>query len=204
MTKKEFNELVLKIGFDAAYKQATEGLKNVHLAFHGGKSKLKPLSKKQSKKSRQATKRNKQSIKAKLHNYRLSEFANNLNDKLPRSEVWFMNLYKDHFICRGDLFNSPFQSRYIPDILNKEFKYVIEVDGSIHDTEYQKQKDLKKDKFYLNHGYLVIRVKAYCIHSYIECIKTLFYRRNKRSFPTTNFNEFLKNNNLDIKTLGFY
>lgn len=86
-------------------------------------------------------------------------FAKKLNDKLAKSEVWFMSLY-NNYKDMGDFFNKPL-GNYIPDVSNYTFKYVIEIDGSIHNLERVKAHDIKKNQYYSLHGYKVIRVSAY-------------------------------------------
>ena len=79
-----------------------------------------------------------------------------------RSDLWFMNLWIKYgmFIESGprrDRFNESFQF-YIPDMVNFYYRYVVEVDGSIHNTGKQKKIDKKKDVFYKKSGYRVFRI----------------------------------------------
>lgn len=82
--------------------------------------------------------------------------AEELRSNLPRSEKWFANLYTT-FKSSSDEFNVPFAG-LIPDVINHTFKYVIEVDGSIHDLDEVKRRDLKKDRKFKSLKYEVIRV----------------------------------------------
>lgn len=70
-----------------------------------------------------------------------------------------MSLYKE-YKSPNDKFNCPF-GPYIPDVINHFFKYVIEIDGSIHNREDIKLKDIRKDLYYTSKGYKVIRIQAY-------------------------------------------
>jgi len=104
----------------------------------------------------------------KLKRLKLKQFAAKIRQNIPRSERWFMS----HFLpyrTIDDEFNVPFAC-YIPDVINRKYKYIIEVDGSIHDTEAQKKKDIKKDKKYRSTGYKVFRVKAYDNKSLQRCL----------------------------------
>lgn len=92
----------------------------------------------------------------------LNRFAKRLEKDLPKSEQWFRALYNPD---KSDRFNLPF-GKYIPDVINKHYKYVIEVDGSIHLTEEQKYKDHLKNKYYESKRYKVFRVVAYNQESY--------------------------------------
>lgn len=111
----------------------------------------------------------------------IKEFANTL--ELANSEKWFTANYKRD---EWDKLNSPF-GRYIPDILNPKYKYIIEIDGSIHNLEGVKAKDKLKNSYYENEGYRYIRVKAYDKVSLERCLVILnelrgqvIVRRGKR------------------------
>lgn len=101
----------------------------------------------------------------------LNECAEKLNTNLPKSEQWFHELYKD-FKDEHDLFNFPFHGK-IPDIVNKKYKYIIEIDGSFHDSLEQRFKDKLKNKLFIRKNYCVFRVKAYCQPSFDKIIKRI-------------------------------
>lgn len=99
----------------------------------------------------------------------LYDFADKLKKNLPKSEVWFNDMLAKYpfpmkFETKTDNLmgksNDVFDC-YIPDILNRDYKFAIEVDGSIHETEKQKLKDIKKDRMYARCQYKVYRVKAF-------------------------------------------
>jgi very-short-patch-repair endonuclease len=104
-------------------------------------------------------------------------FALTLNENLPKSEQWFQEKYRDHKHY-NDLFNIPI-GYYIPDVSNNLYKYILEIDGSIHDLEEIKVKDLKKEQYYNQNGYRVIRVKAYCDDCFKRAIFILDIIRKK-------------------------
>lgn len=97
--------------------------------------------------------------KKKKINSRLQMYANQLNENLPKSEVWFHEYYKD-YIHKFDLLNSVFGTT-IPDVINRMYKYVIEIDGTMHNTERQKLRDIEKNAYYKKQGYSVFRIIAY-------------------------------------------
>jgi very-short-patch-repair endonuclease len=203
MTKKQFDQRVKDIGLDATLKEVKGKRKNVQIYFDKkGNLKMKKLWKK--KRTTGATNLLKSLDKPENQNWqtRMRRFAKQLNNNLPKSEQWFKERYLLHYPNDLDQFNVPLESRYIPDIINKNYKYVIEIDGSIHDTVEQKEIDLKKDEFYKARGYTVIRVIAYDDMSYIECIKQLFVLRKKRRYPNPEFNEYLKELGLDMSQIG--
>lgn len=100
-------------------------------------------------------------------------YADRLNKNLPKSEVWFQSKWKLDFKqpdldLYKDKYNQPLGS-YIPDVINSGYKYIIEIDGSIHETVIQKFKDKQKDLYYARRGYKVFRIKAYDEATYEEC-----------------------------------
>lgn len=124
------------------------------------------------KKRHEKRKRHLARLKAKVK--RLQAFADKLNESLPKSEIWFQDLYKP-YQSSTDKFNTPFAS-FIPDVLNETYKYIIEVDGSIHELKHIKIKDLKKDKKFRSLGFDVVRIKAFDMESFqqgMERIKKL-------------------------------
>ena len=110
-------------------------------------------------------------------NTHIEHCAESLEANLPRSERWFRGLYLKEDIRRTfsedlfkDQFNRPFNSKYIPDVCNTGYKYIIEVDGSYHDRPDQRLKDIKRDYYFEKRGYLVIRVKHNDFASYADCV----------------------------------
>jgi len=105
-------------------------------------------------------------------NSRMLRYAKRLNDNLPKSELWFDDLFKSHPLYFLFLKNQ-IVNKYIVDLLCIEKKIVIEIDGSYHNREDQVARDFLKDMKLKNKGYEIIRVKAYDLDSYYTCIKTL-------------------------------
>lgn len=107
----------------------------------------------------------------------LYAFAYQLNCNLPKSEQWFWDKWKKADMA--DQFDYPNKPRFgfIPDVINMVYKYIIEVDGSIHDNLKQQLKDNFKDSVFLKRGYVVVRVKAYCDKSFDECVTVIKERR---------------------------
>lgn len=110
----------------------------------------------------------------------LAGYSIALETNLPKSEIWFRELYskenivrkhlKHHFV---DCFNRPFNRKYIPDVSNQGYRYIIEIDGSIHDLPEVKYNDSIKDYYYSKRGYCVIRIKAFDEQSYKDGIEKL-------------------------------
>lgn len=110
--------------------------------------------------------------KNKKVNSRLQEYADKLEAALPTSERWFRDLWskdmvQDRLSLYQDAYNSPL-GKYIPDVLNRGYKYIIEIDGSVHNTELQQWKDRLKDAYYRKKGYIVYRIPAYDMEKYIS------------------------------------
>lgn len=91
-------------------------------------------------------------------------YSERLKKTHTKSEVWFFDLYKSYQDI-DDVYNEPL-GNYIPDMANHKYKYVVEIDGSIHDRPDIKEKDLKKDKYYKALGYRVMRIQAYDIQKF--------------------------------------
>lgn len=119
------------------------------------------------------------------------KFAKKLEKNTPNSELWFRSLYFRHYSTCTDKYNQVFGG-CIPDVINKTYKYIIEIDGSVHELESVKKKDIKKTHKYVQLGYKVIRVKAYDYDSYIKAINKLVGIRGGISRPTKEYYEFLK------------
>lgn len=110
---------------------------------------------------REAKRLKKNALKEKRRNKRkkLAIFASKLNSDLPKSEIWFQEKFKCYKI-HTDQYNQPFMG-FIPDVINKMFKYIIEIDGSVHDLDRIKRKDEYKTWLFQRNGYKVFRIKAY-------------------------------------------
>lgn len=108
---------------------------------------------------------------------RLIKFSKKLNGNLAKSERWFLQIY-GRFRHPGDLINKPFQNQYIPDVTNHRYKYVIEVDGSIHNLAHIKRHDQIKNEFYKLHGYRIFRVKPFDKPAFYEFIKQMYIIRD--------------------------
>lgn len=111
----------------------------------------------------------------------LSNRAKELRLNTPRSELWFYKQFQA-FQIETDERNIPFAG-YIPDIINKVYKYIIEVDGSIHLTPEQKLRDKLKDIKFSRHGYTVIRVIAYNKTSLEQCMQSVLRLRGPHYKP---------------------
>jgi very-short-patch-repair endonuclease len=95
---------------------------------------------------------------------RIKKYAKRLRENLPASERWFLDMWP-----YKELSNIVLGNR-IPDIMNKDYRYIIEIDGSFHDSPEQKHIDMQKDCYYRSKGYKAFRVKAYDMQSYNECL----------------------------------
>lgn len=105
------------------------------------------------------------------------EFSKKLNRQLAKSEVWFWKCYAE-FKDVNDFQNKPL-GNFIPDVSNYRFRYVIEVDGSVHDQPSVREHDEKKNNYYAQYGYKVIRVKAYSDDDFKKMLYILNILRRK-------------------------
>lgn len=97
--------------------------------------------------------------------------ANKLNKNVPKSEQWFRKKFEAErvFDVKDVTYNKPI-GNYIVDVFLKKLNLIIEVDGSIHDSDEQKFKDFIRQGRLMKRGHLVVRVKAYDEESYQKCI----------------------------------
>lgn len=99
------------------------------------------------------------------------KLAEYLRWRTPKSESWFMRKWKaSNMLHVHDLFNRPL-GPFIPDCFNGMWKYVIEIDGTIHGLENKIQSDIKKDLYFKQKGFVVFRVKAYDEASFQMALK---------------------------------
>ncbi len=91
----------------------------------------------------------------------------------PASEVWFHGEW-DRMGMKDpqSIKNQPF-GRYIPNVLNRHWFYVIEVDESVHPTKQQQHRDQKKAEAYERWGLSIFRVQAYDRNSLLLCAISL-------------------------------
>ena len=115
---------------------------------------------------------------------RILKHAEELNKNVPRSEIWFRELIEKETLGISFDYNVP-KHGYIMDAFNKEYNICVEVDGTWHDRDDQKIKDIKKDFRLKCQNIKVIRIKAYNTNSYnaaIDEIKTIL---NVKKFNIT-------------------
>jgi very-short-patch-repair endonuclease len=104
---------------------------------------------------------------------KLSRYSRRLNKVLPKAEQWFWGQWgKAGMHLKSDYANSPF-GFYIPDVINRRYCYIVEVDEDHHNEPIQKEKDSKKDSFYEKQGYKSFRVKAYDVESFNAVVRSI-------------------------------
>jgi hypothetical protein len=92
----------------------------------------------------------------------LKRYSAKLNGNLPASEKWFLALYKEHKLLRNsDRFNEPFADVCIPDIVNHELRYIIEVQDPTHKKVERIVKDARKNVLFAKSGYRAFYVWAW-------------------------------------------
>ena len=80
---------------------------------------------------------------------------------LPKSEKWFWDKWRASGMeDEADKSNEELLSVF-PDVSNRKYKYVIEVDGAHHQDPFYKAKDEIRDRNFTKNGYTVFRIKAY-------------------------------------------
>lgn len=120
---------------------------------------------------------------------RINAFALALQKNLPKSDEWFQNSYREHS-HKDDCYNVRL-GYYIPDVSNIRFKYVVEVDGTIHNTTKVKKQDAKKNEYFKQHGYKVIHVTAYSEQHFSRALFILQTIRNGSTLSQLEIDEFM-------------
>lgn len=119
----------------------------------------------------------------------MEAFATRLNENLPLSEIWFQDIYRPHFESfhhlelYRDKFNYNFNGAYIPDLINIGYKYIVEIDGSIHDREVSRIRDERKNDHFLKRDYEVIRVKYGDLESLLKGLNKILEIRKDPKHP---------------------
>ena len=125
----------------------------------------------------------------------INKFAKDLNRRNIPSEIWFRELWqKSGMLCtkkkfrRGkDRFNYPINEKYIADVVNYKFMYVIEIDERYHEQPDRKRLDEIRDAALKCLGFNVFRIRAYNLqdfNSVVDSIRKL--RFDRRVFSELN------------------
>ncbi len=109
---------------------------------------------------------------------RLEKTSARLRENPPASEIWFHSLYRA-YEHENDSFNTV-RGPYIPDVQNQRYRYIIEIDGSYHDSPEQKLKDFKRNQWFQLRSWKVIRIKAYDENSFRMGIEIVLELRQNR------------------------
>lgn len=89
------------------------------------------------------------------------KFAEKLRNNLPKSELWFWELWIRSGMMDPEDKSNEIVCGYIPDVFNKKFNYIIEIDGDIHSKRKVKNRDFIKNKVFTKSGYELFRINAY-------------------------------------------
>lgn len=105
----------------------------------------------------------------------MRDAARELKANMPKSEIWFHDLRaSDGIIIHGEDWNEPFCG-FIPDVINRKFGYIIEVQDPTHKAPERIEKDRIRLNVFKSHGYMVFEVWAWNDDSY-QKFKECFYQ----------------------------
>jgi len=125
--------------------------------------------------SRIINKPSKRKTKKKGQSSRMAKYAKRLNKNVPKSELWFRQKWESIMIPHSyDLYQDKYNhilGKFICDVCNIGYKYVIEIDGSYHNDPAVKLKDSIKDFKLMSKGYTVFRIEAYNNESFDNCLE---------------------------------
>lgn len=100
--------------------------------------------------------------------------AGELNEEKVKSEEWFKEKFKKEpfYKILGIEYNKPIR-KFIYDAFSSKYNLVLEIDGSVHDTPEQIEKDVKRDRLTGCYGYRTIRIKAFNNDSYDAAVRQI-------------------------------
>lgn len=85
--------------------------------------------------------------------------SRDLRKRSTAQEVWLWNFLRNRRLVGVKFRRQHPIAHYIADFCCTEGKLVIEIDGGIHDTSYQKQYDRERDRVLQDLGYQVLRLR---------------------------------------------
>lgn len=125
---------------------------------------------------------------------------------LKMLEIWDFPNREEYFKHRNEKF-----IKFYPDFLNRDYSFVVEIDGSFHKLPEQIKKDHYKDIFYKAHELACLRIDSDCPLSFFTGTSRLAYyiltHPNNKETPEINNllnNYIVKINNHIIKLCSKY
>ena len=161
MTKQEFDELVLKHGLTYVRRLLAEKKKNVSISIKEGFVYVTTLKRVNRKRLISSLVKNNKKLKTK-------DILKQLDVTTEQNRIWFEDLYKQQYSIESDFYNKPSRNRTIPNIVNKDFKYVIYV---INPNEPNFSD--KIIKYYKKLEYKILTIVSNNTQSYIKLIQDL-------------------------------
>lgn len=121
-------------------------------------------------------------MSSRISNHKKQKLAIKLRNDMPWSERWFWLQWRRADMCHtGDKSNEVFRG-FIPDVINHKFKYIIEIDGSIHNTQQQQEIDQLKNHVFRKAGYKVFRLKPFNNPLFWNLVRKIEELKNQQDF----------------------
>lgn len=110
---------------------------------------------------------------------RLRRYGKRLRNRLPLAERWFWRLWtRAGMRLKADRSNEPI-GFYIPDVVNRRWFYIIEIDEPHHLQPAQAAKDAQKDQYYRKMGFGVFRIPAYDEEAFVRTLAAVLRLRQE-------------------------
>jgi very-short-patch-repair endonuclease len=107
----------------------------------------------------------------------VKRFSKKLQKEPHVSDIWFKNKWAEVRMEHSDDEYNVALGLFVPDCINRYFRYVIEVDGSYHLRADQRAKDARKDVYYGSLGYAVFRVISFNNRSFDKLVSNMIKYR---------------------------
>lgn len=122
-----------------------------------------------------------------LYKWRKSIFTKKLRRRMTPMESVLWEMLRNRRFRRLKFRRQVNIGPFIADFLCKEYKVIIELDGSIHNEVDQKEYDLHRDEFLTKRGYNVLRFKNEDIQNDIQntlrIIDNFIQQTKQKQFP---------------------
>lgn len=124
-------------------------------------AKLRRKQRLKKRKQKRALKRKNKISKSFVKKHGLKKVAEIIANQNHKSDIWLQEQWLENgYMQMEDEFNSVY-AFWIPDLINRKYKYIVECDGSIHGRTSVQKKDKRKDEWFTKNGFYVFRIKAF-------------------------------------------
>lgn len=103
----------------------------------------------------------------------IQQYAQRLQKQMPKSEVWFWELYEKNGLKLKSDQSNQILGNYIFDVLNGDLRYVIEIQDPGHKRSSRKRRDQLKREYAQSRGFHYIAIKGWSLTSFFKGMESL-------------------------------